>query len=284
MQDYYSITKEEFGNIRSGMKFKIVETLEDLNGHFAREVVDLIKENDKQGRKTRVILPVGPLDYKVLAKLCNQEAVSCRNLIIFMMDEYCFEDGTAVPVTHPLSFHGYMEREFLSPLDDEKRPLPEHIIFPDPENVSLAGQRIEEFGGIDVGYGGFGINGHFAFNEPPARNESLDLESFKNSTTGVVTLTPQSMTQMAMGGTAGNMEMIPPKGVTLGMRELLSAKELHLYFMRTWHAGVMRRALFGPVTPEFPGSLTQTHPNVTVTMTSYVAEPPLLNVTQNIGA
>jgi hypothetical protein len=51
--------------------------------------------------------------------------------------------------------------------------------------------------------------------------------------------------------------------------------------MRTWQPAVARRALYGPVTPAFPASYVQTHPDVAVTMVAYVAEAPWFNATQN---
>ncbi len=53
--------------------------------------------------------------------------------------------------------------------------------------------------------------------------------------------------------------------------------------MRSWHAGVLRRALFGPVTAAFPGSLVQTHPNVRATITALAAQQPLLSILQQPG-
>jgi hypothetical protein len=53
--------------------------------------------------------------------------------------------------------------------------------------------------------------------------------------------------------------------------------------MRSWHAGLWRRALFGPVTTAFPGSLVQEHPNLAVTMTELAARPPLINTSQATG-
>ena len=54
-------------------------------------------------------------------------------------------------------------------------------------------------------------------------------------------------------------------------------------FMRSWHAGVLRRALFGPITPNFPGSLVQLHPNVRVTFTDIAAQLPPVSILQTPG-
>ena len=283
IKDYYSIRSEDFERLRPNFKFRILDSIEDLYDAFAREFVDLIKRNNSRGLKTKVILPVGPLEYRRVAHLCNKENVSCKNLVIFMMDEYCTGDGKVIPYEHPLSFHRFMDENFVLLLDEDKRIPKENLIFPDPEDPDSVRKRMRDEGGIDVCYGGFGINCHFAFNEPPEPEEEVTEEEVRDSTIRIVDLTRETKTALALGSTFGNWDIIPPKAVTLGMRELLSAGEIHLYFMRTWHAGVMRRALFGPVDPRCPASYIQRHPRVTVTMTSYVAEPPPINVTQTIG-
>lgn len=280
MQEYYAIPAEEFSQ-HSQIEFHFVETYEDLCQEFARELVDLIQSNAARGEMTRVILPVGPLDYRPFAQLCNKEGVNCESLVIFSMDEYCYADDTAIPVDHPLSFRAFYQHDLIDLLDADKKLPPEQLILPDPADLDLVRRKMEEYGPIDIAYGGFGINGHFAFNSPP--REEVDLETFKNTTVRIVELREGDMIQMAMGGTAGNIEMIPPKGCTIGIKELLSARQIHLTFMRSWHAGVLRRALFGPVTPSFPGSLAQLHPNVKATITAVAAALPPLSILQSPG-
>jgi len=98
-----------------------------------------------------------------------------------------------------------------------------------------------------------------------------------------VTICPMAMAQMATGGTNGNLEVLPTRAITIGMYEMLKSKKFHLTFMRSWHAGLWRRALLGPVTSEFPGSLLQEHPNCIITMTELAAAPPLVNTAQATG-
>lgn len=278
--DYYSIAARDFGT-RSRIEFNFVDTFEGLCAVVARELVDRIKMNVAQGRMTKAILPIGPLDYRSFARLCNSEGVSCESLVVFSMDEYCGEDGAAIPVSHPLSFRSYYQRNLLDLLDEDKKLPPDQLILPDPGNLDLVHQKIQQYGAIDVTYGGMGLNGHFAFNIPPV--EEMDTEDFSNTTVRVVELSQGDMAQMAMGGTGGNLEIIPRKACTLGMKELLSAGEIHLTFMRSWHSGVLRRALFGPVTASFPGSLVQRHPNVRATITAEAAALPTISLLQLPG-
>jgi len=280
MQDYYTIPAENFSKQRK-YDFRFVSTHEDLCSAFARELVDLIKSNNKKNQMTKVILPVGPLDYRAFAELCNKEYISCESLVIFSMDEYVLADDTAVSFDHPLSFRAFYQHNLLDVLDDDKKLPDEQLIIPDPLDLDMVHRKLAHFGEIDVTYGGFGINGHFAFNSPPCTE--VDLEDFKNTSVRIIDTREGDTIQMAIGGTMGNIEMIPPKGCTLGFKELLSAKLIHLTFMRSWHAGVLRRALFGPITPNFPGSLVQLHPNIRVTITDIAAQLPPVSILQTPG-
>lgn len=277
MHDYYAIPVQDFSK-HSNIEFRFVETYQDLCQEVARELVDMIRSNAANGKMTKVILPVGPLDYRAFAELCNKEGVSCESLVVFSMDEYC-DDSRPIPADHPLSFRAFYQRNLIDHLDADKRLPPDQLILPDPADLDLVRRKMEQYNGIDVTYGGFGINGHFAFNSPP--REDMDLETFKNTGVRVIELREGDIIQMAMGGTGGNIELIPPKACTLGMKELLSAEQIHLTFLRSWHAGVLRRALFGPVTPSFPGSLVQLHPRVKATITAAAAALPSLSLLQS---
>ena len=263
-------------------KITVVENHNILNSRIASEVADMLEQ--KQGQILTVICPVGPLDYRYFAREFNARGLSCRNLRTINMDEYLDNNGKLISDKHPLSFRKFMEETFFSLLSDDKRPLPENIIFPDPANPERVTELIDSIGGADACYAGFGITGHVAFNDPPEMTgEPKDLESFRNCKTRSVTICPMALAQMAMGGTNGNIEIIPPRAVTLGMYEMLKSKQFHLTFMRSWHAGLWRRALLGPVTSGFPGSLLQEYSNLKITMTKLAAELPLINTAQAKG-
>ena len=281
MLDYYTIRAEEFSSYRP-YKFNLLKTHADLCRLFAREVVDLIRTHAARGEMTKLILPVGPLDYGAFTELCNHEGVSCESLVIFSMDEYANANGTTVSIDHPLSFRAFYQKNLLDRLESKNKLPPDQLILPDPANLDLVRQKLEQYVPIDVCFGGFGINGHFAFNSPPL--EATDLETFRNTTVRIVQPREGDVIQMAIGGTAGNLEIIPPKAATLGMKELLSAQRIHLTFMRSWHAGVLRRGLFGPITSSFPGSLVQLHSDVTVSITEIAAQLPPFSILQSPGS
>jgi len=126
-------------------------------------------------------------------------------------------------------------------------------------------------GGVDACYGGIGITGHIAFNEPP--EEPMTVEEFAALPTRVLRLTRETRTinSVTVGGEIG---IIPRRAITIGMKEILGARRLRLYCNRPWQSAVARRVLHGPLTSACPASLMRTHPDAVMTVADYVAAPP----------
>jgi len=278
----YALTFEEFSKLKP-WKFTKVRDVDALNKLVADEVVAALKRATSEGRQLMVIVPVGPLNYSYWADLMNREQTEGAHLITVNMDEFVDESGELVDESHPLSFRRFMKETFFDRLKGEARVPAENIHFPSPASPELTTQLIEAYGGADLCYGGMGLTGHFAFNDPPPADAPCDDDEVRNWRTRVLRLSPESRTQMCMGGTDGNWEVIPKHAVTQGMYELLMSKSIHLTFLRSWHAGVMRRALFGEVTGRCPGSFIQQHKNVRVTTTELAAAVPRLHVALRVA-
>src|SRR4029079_5983479 len=222
-----------------------------------------------------LIVPVGPVDqFPILAELINQQAIDCHDVVLINMDEYLDDDdGQWVSIGHPLSFRGFMNRKFYDLLHPALAPRMENRVFPDPRDLEAVGRLIANRGGIDACFGGIGINGHIAFNEPPEPGESCTVEAFAARPTRVLDLARETRTinSVTVGGDIG---VIPRRAVTVGMKEILAAKKLRFYCNRPWQRGVVRRVLHGPITAACPASLLRTHPDAELTIADYVAEPP----------
>ncbi|NQU39842.1 MAG: hypothetical protein HQ523_07810 [Lentisphaerae bacterium] len=265
-------------------KIVVVPDRDALNRRLAVEFADALETKQAASEMLTLICPVGPVDYRYFVEEIDRRRLSCRNLRTINMDEYVDENDELISKEHPLSFRRFMDEQFFSLLPEDRRPLPENVLCPDPKAPEKTTQLIDEIGGADLCWTGFGITGHIAFNDPPHMlGESTDLDDLRNCKTRVLRCSDMSTAQMAMGGTHGNMEIIPERAVTMGMYELLKTKRFGLIMMRNWHAGLWRRALLGPVTSAFPGSLLQEHPNLTVTITELAAAPPMVDAHQDTG-
>ena len=275
-EDLMKIPKERLGE-GTNIKVEIVESEIDLYNDMARVMFKAIVAGLEKGRPPVFILPVGPRDqYRRLARLCNVEGVSCRDVVCINMDEYLNRDGTDhIDYSHPLSFRRYMDEQFYSLLDEDKRVAEENRIFPHPSCPEKIGTLIEELGGVDICFGGVGINGHLAFNEPPDPSLEMTAEEFAALPTRVVELDYRTRICNAISAAGGNIEAMPRLAITVGMKEILAARSVHIYLNRSWQAAVVRRMIHGPVTAQGPASLLQNHPYLRCVMIPEAAELPL---------
>lgn len=222
------------------------------------------------------IVPVGPVgQYDLLADRCNAERTSLRRLVLINMDEYLTADGLDwISAGDPLAFRRHMDEHFYARLHPDLAPPPEQRVWPDPRDLDGVGRAITRGGGVDVCFGGVGITGHVAFNDPPEPGEQTSVEEFGRLATRVVRLSRETLLINAVTAARGNVDRIPRLAVTVGMTEILASRKVRLYMNREWQAAIVRKLLHGPVTPAVPASLLQEHPDAHVTIAEHVAEVP----------
>ena len=269
--DYFKIPAAELGK---GARIPVYP-LGDSGEVFyelALEMVNTIKAHNAEGKKTVFICPVGPVgQYPIFVRLVNRDRVSLKNCWFINMDEYLNDDGTYIDIESPLSFRGFMRNNVYTKIDPELLMPEEQRVFPDPADPGRVDRLIEELGGVDIAFGGIGINGHLAFNE--ARPE-LTAEEFAALGTRVLTLTPETRTANAIGDRGGAVEAVPHKAVTLGIKQILGARRVRLGVFRDWHRAVVRRAAYGEVSAAFPVTLLQRHPDAVIYTNSVAAGQP----------
>jgi glucosamine-6-phosphate deaminase len=281
LRDYRSLPAEELA-ATSKIRLEILPDTAALYQHFAQDIAEQIKANNTAGQPTRLILPVGPVgQYSILAELTNREQISWGDVHTFNMDEHLDWQGRPVPLDHPMSFAGYMQHHLFDLLDPELRIPEDNVHFPDPYHIDAISERIQEIGGIDSCYGGIGYHGHLAFNEPPiSRWYKLTIEEFRDSLTRIVPLAPETVVLNSFRATGGDPEGIPPMAVTLGMKDILSARRLRLYCDGgEWQRNIMRTALFAEPDVDFPVTLAQDHPDVMIICDQNTAQPVSSTIT-----
>jgi glucosamine-6-phosphate deaminase len=277
LPDYLALPANELTRTAK-IRLEILPDLSALYQHFARSIADEIKENNRQGKPTRLILPVGPLgQFPILAEISNRERISWKNVFTFNMDEYCDWQGRAVPITHPLSFRGFIYKNLFDCLDAEIRIPNDHIHFPDPLNLEQISERIQAVGGVDTCYGGIGYHGHVAFNEAPiSRWYKLSPDEFRNSLTRLVSLEPETIVMNSIRSTGGNPAAMPPMAVSLGMKDIYNARRIRLYCQGgSWQRTVLRIAVLGEETVEYPVTLLQKHADIAIFTDENTAVPPI---------
>lgn len=113
--------------------------------------------------------------------------------------------------------------------------------------------KIKSLGGIDVQLLGLGHNGHIGFNEPDEAFEQL---------THCVTL--DNNTRQANARFFNSIDEVPTYAITMGIKTIMQARQIVLAVSGKSKADILKRVLYGEVTPSVPGSILQMHPNVIV--------------------
>jgi len=255
----------------------VKESLPELYDYLAEEMVAEFKKAMDRKRPTAFIMPVGPTQpYKLMAEKINKRRINLKNVYFFFMDEYCDDDGNLIPETHPLSFRGQIGPLFFN-LVDKQLLMPEsQRIFPRPEILGKLPAMIEQVGGIEVCYGGIGIHGHLAFNEPgPGVRDTNPRILEINDFTRTVDSTRH--------GLGGNLVKFPRKAITLGMKQCLGAKRI-LVMTRNEHEGmdwantVLRIAALGAPGDDYPVTYLREHSNYIVATDRATATAPKIKI------
>lgn len=261
--NYYQTDEKALS--RGKIPVKVYGSSEEIFSAMARLMADTIKEHNKKGIPTTFILPVGPVgQYPYFVDIINKERISLRSCNFVNMDEYLTDEQKWVSEDNRLSFRGFMRRNVYERIDNDLRILPEQWVFPDPLDLGSVQRFIDKIGGVDIAFGGIGINGHIAFNEA---EDHTPVEVFAKRETRIITISHETRCANAIGDLAGAIDAMPRYAVSIGMRQILAAKQVRLGVFRDWHRAVLRQAVFDDVSAHFPVTLLQKHPD-TIIMTN----------------
>jgi glucosamine-6-phosphate deaminase len=223
----------------------------------AKEIAELIRRKQKEGKPAILGLATGSSPKKVYAELIRmhkEEGLSFKNVISFNLDEYYPMQPSA-----PQSYHRFMKENLFDHVDipSNQYNVPDGTLGMDAikSYCEEYENRINEAGGLDFQLLGIGRNGHIGFNEPGSHVESQ---------TRLITLdfTTRSDAGLDFGGLAN----VPRKAITLGIKKIMQAKRVVLIAWGEHKSPIIRQAVEGPVTEYVPASYLQGHSNAQIVM------------------
>lgn len=138
-------------------------------------------------------------------------------------------------------------------IDKNKTYVPNGLEPDSGKACSQYNQIIQKYGGIDLQLLGLGNNGHIGFNEPGS--------AFEKETHCV------SLTQSTIDANArffSSMDEVPREAYTMGIKTIMQAKKIVVVVSGLQKASIVKKAFFGPITPEVPASVLQLHNDVTI--------------------
>jgi len=145
------------------------------------------------------------------------------------------------------TFFGWMRRSFLEPLGIADERV---VRLPLDGDIAAAcaafDQTLDARGGLDLAILGIGTNGHLGFNEPPVDPAAPTRE------VGLSTATIDANARYW-----GDVNDVPTRAVTTGMRQLLAARAIVMVVSGPTKREIIHRALEEPVTSQIPASFLQ---------------------------
>ncbi|MBZ5683433.1 MAG: hypothetical protein LAP86_00230 [Acidobacteriia bacterium] len=257
--------------------FRIVQDSPAMGQLMAQELVEVIEANNQKNRPTRAIIPCGPKCwYEPFTELVNRSGVSLKQLTVFHMDECLDWQARPLSTNHPYNFRTFMERHFYG-------GIPVNLAVPEDQRFWLlpaTADRVKtaiDAAPIDITVGGWGQDGHVAYNQARRHPYSrISLEELAASTIRVQENNEDTILALAQRSFGGAYQFVPPMSITLGMRECLSAKKVRVYSdTGAWKQTALRVALFADPTPDYPMTLLQRHPDALITATEQTATHPI---------
>ena len=177
---------------------------------------------------------------------------------------------------HPYSFRGAMERQFYAPVDGELAVAEGNRRWLRPDNVEEIRREIAS-APIQLTYGGWGQDGHIAYNQARRHPFStVSLQQLRASTVRIQENNWDTILALAQRSFGTAYQFVPPMSVTLGLKECLSAAKVRLFSdTGAWKQTALRVALFSRPDPEYPMTLLQEHPDALITATVETASHPI---------
>ena len=250
---------------------RVMPTEASMYEEIAQIMVDtIVKNGDGQ---TVIICPVGPIgQYPIFAEKVNALNLSLKNCWFINMDEYLTDEDEFISYDNILSFRAIMDNLLYSKIKPELLMPESQRLFPEPGREKEIDELIESFEKVDLCLTGVGINGHIAFNEPPEKGDDITDEEFGSIGTRCLDISRETITNNGKNKYRGALDIFPKSCVTLGMKQLLSAKVFKVYLYCDWQWGIMRKIGLEDVSKTAPASYLQNHPNAEMVVTQELAE------------
>ncbi|TDD45305.1 glucosamine-6-phosphate deaminase [Kribbella antibiotica] len=196
----------------------------------------------------RVMLAAAPSQAETLIALAAEPDIDWSRVEFFHMDEYV---GLAPEA--PQAFGTWLHQNFLNKVPTATF----HPVAPgtDPEASARHYEQLMGDAPFDVVLLGLGVNGHLAFNDPPA-----DLDD--PYAAKVVALDETSRRQQVDEGHFARLSDVPTHAVTVTIPRLLNTRDVIASVPGAPKRQAVQDTLTRPIGPDHPGTALRTHARV----------------------
>ena len=233
IEDAAKLTPEDLlGLSRPGFEVRFYNTLESFYLAEALEYIEAWQQASAD-LPTGICGPIGPTEQlPLVAQLVNVLELDLRHAHFWGMDEW-YVNGREVPADHPLSFERADRELCFDRIRPELRMPEANLHFPKVETLDAYSQAFDDVKCLAM-QGGQGDVKHWAFNDPPKREEPYaddppPPEEYLKLGARVVDLHPMTVIQNARTSAGGKVSEVPTQALTVGPRETWKAERVSIW-------------------------------------------------------
>ena len=228
------------------MIISISSSAAELGNSAAALAAQKINEAITRQGEARIVVSTGSSQFELFRALIK-ESIDWPKVEVFHLDEYI-----GLPVTHKASFRKYLYERFINLVPVKK-------FHPVDVTGSIAGcidgltKEIQKKP-VDLGLIGIGVNGHIAFNDPPA-------DFATHNSYIVVKLDDRCKMQQVNEGWFGTPGDVPDEAISMTVHQIMQCRTIISCVPHKVKADAVRKTLTGKLTPEVPATMLKQHPD-----------------------
>jgi glucosamine-6-phosphate deaminase len=228
------------------MNIQIATDAGELGAMAARFISEKLNEILRKQGEARMAVSTGSSQFEMFEALLK-EKIDWPKVEVFHLDEYI-----GLPVTHKASFRKYLKERFI-----------DHITLKKFHGVDVEGEIQDHirqltteirWKPVDLGLIGIGVNGHIAFNDPPADFETREAYI-------VVNLDDECKMQQVSEGWFETINDVPDQAVSMSVWQILQCRTIVSVVPHLVKAEAVFKTLTSEITPAVPATMLKTHPD-----------------------
>lgn len=226
------------------MIINISPTALELGQRAAHFAAFKLKEAIKEKGEARMVVSTGSSQFETLQSLLT-EKVEWEKVEVFHLDEYI-----GLPVTHIASFRKYLYERFINKIRIKKF----HSVDVEGDIEGIIQKLTQEIRKkpVDLGLIGIGVNGHIAFNDPPADFDTRQAYI-------IVNLDDQCRLQQVNEGWFKTKGDVPEKAVSMTPWQIMQCKTIISCVPHKVKAVAVKNTLINKLTNIVPATMLKQH-------------------------
>jgi glucosamine-6-phosphate deaminase len=228
------------------MNISISPTAIELGNSAAKLAAGILNETVNLNGEARMVVSTGSSQFEMFQALIK-EKVDWTKVTVFHLDEYI-----GLSVTHKASFRKYLYERFINLV-----PVKNFFSIDVEGNIA---SHIKELTSelrkkpVDLGLIGIGVNGHIAFNDPPADFNTHDAYI-------VIKLDEQCKMQQVEEGWFKTPGDVPDEAVSMSVWQIMQCRRIISVVPHFVKADAVKKTLSSKVTSKVPATMLKQHPN-----------------------